>query len=219
MPKHNKDKNSSEEGMSNFSQTDKKKQKFACYCCGNEMCRLSNCTKKATLLNKKWDKPKYYVKPSDQSNAQTTDFAGGTCQSRSCCKASTVVFSGMQVHSIVEKKEPEMMLDSGLTITLRKDRSLFTSLNNLEQNVQMNTNGGPRKIDKEGCWREYSHAYYMFHALMNIVLLSDAIRKEFSVFMDSSLDNTFYVTDAERRTVRFSCNDQGLYTNESGRTF
>ena len=37
--------------------------------------------------------------------------------------------------------------------------------------------------------------------------------------MDSEMDNAFYVTDAEKRTVRFPCNEQGLYMNESGHTF
>ena len=54
---------------------------------------------------------------------------------------------------------------------------------------------------------------------MNIVSLSDAIEKGFSVYMDSEKDNAFYVTDSERRTVRFPCNDQGLYMNEQGHTF
>ena len=112
-----------------------------------------------------------------------------------------------------------MILDSGSTVTLGKDKSLFTSINDLERNIQMNTNGGSKDIDREGCWRGYGHAYYMPSAMMNIVSLSDAIEKGFSVFMDSSLDNAFYVTDADRQTVRFLCNEAGLYVNETGRTF
>ena len=54
---------------------------------------------------------------------------------------------------------------------------------------------------------------------MNIVSLSDVIEKGFLVFMDSSLDNAFYVTDSERCTVRFPCNEDGLYINEPGCTF
>ena len=106
------------------------------------------------------------------------------------------------------------MIDSGSTVTLGKDRELFTDVQNLEKNVKMNTNGGSAGIDKEGCWRGYGRAYYMPEAMMNIVSLSDAIEKGFSVYMDSEKDNAFYVTDSERRTVRFPCNDQGLYMNE-----
>ena len=32
--------------------------------------------------------------------------------------------------------------------------------------------------------------------------------------MDTDLDNAFYVTDQEKRTIRFPCNEQGLYMLE-----
>ena len=56
-------------------------------------------------------------------------------------------------------------------------------------------------------------------AIMNIVLLSDAIEKGFIVFIDSKLDNASYVADSKRRTVSFPCNEEGLYMNETGCTF
>ena len=83
----------------------------------------------------------------------------------------------------------------------------------------MNTNGGSAGIDQEGFWRGYGKAYYMPGAMTNIVSLSDAIEKGFSIYMDSDKDNAFYVTDSSKRTVRFPCNEQGLYVNEHGRTF
>ena len=87
------------------------------------------------------------------------DSEQNTCQSRSCLRPSAVAFSGAQVHTVVDKEEPEMMLDSGSTVTLGKDKSLFTSINDLERNTRMNTNGGSKNIDQEGCWRGYCHAY------------------------------------------------------------
>ena len=53
--------------------------------------------------------------------------------------------------------------------------------------------------------------------MMNIVSVSDAVSKGFHVFFDSQMDNAFYVTDEENRTVRFPCNESGLYVKE--RTF
>ena len=91
QPKNDQDKDkTSEEGASNFSQTDKSKQKWACFCCGDEKCRLSNCTKKATLPEQKWFKPDYYdtwhAQSNAQTNAQTRDSEQNTCQSRSCLR-------------------------------------------------------------------------------------------------------------------------------------
>ena len=81
QPTTNKDQDKDkEDGASNFAQTEKGKTKWACYCCGNEKCRLSNCTKKATLPKEKWHRPKFYVEPSAQSNAQTTE--ADTCQAQ-----------------------------------------------------------------------------------------------------------------------------------------
>ena len=91
----------------------------------------------------------------------------------------------MQVHSIMDEEEepetktPDMMIDSGSTVTLGKDQELFTDVQNLEKKVKMNTNGGSAGIDKEGCWRGYGRAYYMPEAMMNIVSLSDTIEKGF----------------------------------------
>ena len=50
--------------------------------------------------------------------------------------------------------------------------------------------------------------------MMNIVSLSDAIEKGFQVFMDTDLDNAFYVTNQDKRTIRSPCNEQGLYMLE-----
>ena len=208
-----KDKNQGD-GASNFAQTDKEKTKWRCHCCGDEKCRLSTCTKKATLPKEKWHKPEYYIEP--QSNAQMTE------DCRSQLRTSTVAFSGMQVHTVMKDQEqetPDMMLDSGSTITLGKDRELFDEVHNLKRKIKMNTNGGSKDIVQEGSWWGYGHAYYMSDAMTNIVSLSDAIEKGFSVFMDSDRDNAFYVTDSEKRTVRFPCNEHGLYVNEQGRTF
>ena len=54
---------------------------------------------------------------------------------------------------------------------------------------------------------------------MKIVLFSDVNEKGCMVFMNSELDNAFYVTDSKRRTVRFLRNEEGLYMNEKGLTF
>ena len=102
-----------------------------------------------------------------------------------------MAFSGLQVHSIVDKDEEESegaietMLDSGSTVTRGKDRKLFTSISDLDRKVKMKTNAGSKQISQEGCWRGYSNAYYMPSAMTNIVSLSDAIEKGFTVFMDT----------------------------------
>ena len=118
-PDGDKEKNQGD-GASSFAQTDKDKTKWRCHCCGDEKCRLSTCTKKATLPKEKWHRPEYYIEP--QSNAQMTE------DCRSQLRTSTVAFSGMQVHTVLgetenqEQETPDMMIDSGSTITLGKDQ-------------------------------------------------------------------------------------------------
>ena len=51
-------------------------------------------------------------------------------------------------------------------------------------------------------------------ALMNIVSVSDVVQKGFHVIFYSAYDNAFYVTDENKRTVRFPCNEAGLYMKE-----
>ena len=92
-------------------------------------------------------------------------------------RASTVAFSGMQVRKKEPEKIPEIMLDSGSTITLGKDRSLFFKVWDLKDKVMMDTNGGSKFLSKGGEWKGYGTAYYVPDAMMNIVSLSDAIEK------------------------------------------
>ena len=98
-----KDSNKGEKegGASNFAQTDKEKTKWACFCCGDEKCRLSTCTKKGTLPKEKSYKPEYYDTWHAQSNAQTTETESCTNQCRNF-RTSAVAFSGAQ--SIVEEE-------------------------------------------------------------------------------------------------------------------
>ena len=56
-------------------------------------------------------------------------------------RTSTIAFSGMQVDSIVdeieesEEENPDMMIDSGSTLTLGKDRDLFEEIHNLNRKI------------------------------------------------------------------------------------
>ena len=90
---HDKDKSTDEGGASNFAQTNKSK-KWACFCCGDEKCRLSNCTKKGTLPKEKWFKPEYYDTWHEKSNAQTTE-----AETESKCRAKSRLFKSF-IHGI-----------------------------------------------------------------------------------------------------------------------
>ena len=65
----------------------------------------------------------------------------------------------MQVHTMMDETEdqeletPDMMIDSGSTLTLGKDRELFEEIHNLNKKIKMNTNGGSKNINQEGTWR------------------------------------------------------------------
>ena len=51
--------------------------------------------------------------------------------------------------------------------------------------------------------------------MTHIVILSDAIRKVFAVYLDYKVENCFYATEKEGFTKRFSCDKRGLYILEA----
>ena len=110
--------------------------------------------------------------------------------------------------------EPDVMLDSGSTITVGHDLRLFTDIRELVEKVIMETNGGNTNVTHEGHWIGYGDAYYHPNAIMNIVSVSDAVKKGFHVFFDSEVENVFYVTNKKGVTIRFPCNEDGLYIKE-----
>ena len=128
-----KDVNKTDDGASSFAQADDKKGK--CYCCGDEKCRLNVCKKKSVLPKEKWYKPECYVEQNSThvvgaQVAEVPEYNVDKLMVRGKPpETSTMAFSGMQTH-LEEKnsEEPAIMLDSGLTITIIKDKELMKAV-------------------------------------------------------------------------------------------
>lgn len=92
----------------------KEDKERACYCCGKTTCLLPKCPDKKTKPKSEWHKSQYFKEIYSQ---QVVDE-----ETRS--EPEIRFFYGMQCHSI-KKVEPEVILDSGSTISLAKDESLL----------------------------------------------------------------------------------------------
>ena len=74
-----------------------------------------------------------------------------TCEGE---KGTKVGFVGMQV-AAPESKEPEILLDSGSTISLFKDSTFLKDIRMTNRKLVMKTNAGRQIIDEKGLIYEY----------------------------------------------------------------
>ena len=95
-----------------------------------------------------------------------------------------VLFSGAQCHTVVPNN-PEVILDSGLSISLVKDKVLFVNKKTVKckDPIIMETNAGNKKIDEQGKVVNYGTLFYDETALANIFGMSDMVRKGNRVFI------------------------------------
>ena len=97
---------------------------YVCSCCGSSECRLHRCPKKKTLPAKEWYKPEYAEK---QNHIQ---FALEDSSRES--DESKMVFSGAQIMKKTKDADPEVILDSGSTISLAKDKRMLKMCGRLQ---------------------------------------------------------------------------------------
>ena len=87
---------------------------------------------------------------------------------------TVTVFSGAQTVRLEEQEDPEVIWDSGSTITLAKNKNLLENIKGCK--VTMRSNGGNRKIEEQGIWPGVGQAYLDDRAITNIVSQSEAIK-------------------------------------------
>ena len=109
---------------------------------------------------------------------------------------------------------PEVILDSGSSISLVKDKVLFVDKVVVKciNSIIMETNAGNKNIDEQGEVIDYGTLFYDELALTNIFGISDMVRKGNRVFIDTDIDNSFLVTNKKSGSVtKFPCDVRGLY--------
>ena len=120
-----------------------------------------------------------------------------------CKRATKVGFVGMQV-ATPQAEEPEILLDSGSTISLFKDSSYLKETWMTDSRLVMETNAGRKVIDQKGMIPGYGEVWYDNQVVSNLFSLSDVIKKGMRVHFDSNIANEFIVTTQEGRTIRFT---------------
>ena len=105
----------------------KKDGNRACYCCGDEDHLLPGCPDKKTKAKSDWHKPEYFKE----------SYAQGVAAAETRSDSFEVSFFwGMQSHSI-KKVEPEVILDSGSSIFLAKDKYLLKNVGKSNKYVNL----------------------------------------------------------------------------------
>ena len=82
----------------------------------------------------------------------------------------------------------------------------------------MSTNNGDKDLCEEGDWKEWGNAYICESALMNIVSVSDAVKKGFRVHFDSDLENCFNVINKTNGRIIGFLHSEGLYVRDNKKT-
>ena len=121
-------------GASIFAQSDN--GDYKCSCCGSNKCRLHHCPKKKDLPPEKWYNTEYTKKKVEEAKVSTTtttekkvvvaQYLGE--EEVSSDNDTKMVFSGAQIVRFEEEPDPEVIWDSGSTITLAKDELLLEDI-------------------------------------------------------------------------------------------
>ena len=180
-------------------------------CCGDPDCPLPRCPVKNTLPAKEWDKPQYTPKPKTTHTQRTST---KNDDARDDNNESTREFSGLQT-SVTDGKSNNEILDNDCTITLCTNQKSMGQVGPFWKNVIMETNSSKTWIDEEGSWKEYNKAYLCESIMTNTVGWSNAVRKDFWLYLDTNKENTFFVIKKETgKTVMVLCDQRGLHCQE-----
>ena len=115
----------------------------------------------------------------------------------------------MQVHSA--KVEPEVIIDSGSTISLMKDEELLEEIHECKKKIIMEKNYGTKRIKEEGTMPDYGMVYYDSESMTNIFSISDTVKKGNHMYIKTRETNFLIVTARNRKDAKFPCNKRGLH--------
>ena len=131
-------------------------------------------------------------------------------------KDARFVFSMLQVNHKMVQKEPEMILDSGSTISLFKNGEVLKDIKICNNKLVMETNAGTKTLDKKAHIPGYGEVYFDKDAVSNLLSLSELVRRGNRVFYDSSIEDCFVVTcENSGKVLRFPVDHRGLYVKEA----
>ena len=121
---------------------------------------------------------------------------GMTQKSKSEKKVGFVVLH--QTTSLKEPKEPDILLDSGSTISLFKDEDYLEDVKNTKNRLVMETNVGSRIISQQGTIPGHGTVRVDEQAISNLLSLHDLVRRGHRVKYDSDIGDWFDVISKSR---------------------
>ena len=100
-----------------------------------------------------------------------------------------VGFCGAQI----ETQQKDIIIDSGSSISLFKDKEYLKKLENAKQRLVMETNAGSKFIKHKGKIPGYGQVWYDDEAISNLFSISDMAKKGHILTIETDLDNAFIV--------------------------
>lgn len=195
-----------------------------CYCCGSPDHIVPNCDKKNSIPRDQWfdrTQTMHYQNADNNDGESVASDADVSVQSSR--SARDMGWSGLQIcHkqrvTTNEKNEDEILLDTGSTISLFKDKSHMKNVHKSQGIMELSTNAGSRLIDEEGqldiFGNELDNPAVKFcgDAIANIYSLKD-LKNQCRVTYDSEAEDAF-LAHTKSGIVRFFGNEMGLYTHK-----
>ena len=128
-------------------------------------------------------------------------------------------FNFAQKATKVKEADPDILLNSGSTLWLFKDKVLLDRILDPKSKLMMETNAGRKVIKKKGEISGFGEVWYDPEAMSNLIALNDLVERGHRVTYDSDVANKFivWVRDKKKkvlRTIEFQANSKGLYVKE-----
>ena len=132
-------------------------------------------------------------------------------------KATKVGFVNMQKSA--SGPEPDILLDSGSTISLFRDKEFLEKTWDSKTRLLMETNAGNKIIMKQGEIAGFGDVWFDEEAVSNLLGLNDVVSRGHRVTYDSDTADQFvlHVRDKDKvvqREILFPVSERGLYVKE-----
>ena len=199
-----------------------------CYCCGKKDHVLPACEEKNTRPKEDWFKPEFFRNNRrNQNNAQnhhqsedesSDDDANSTTSQRSGWGANLFQAVNLSQNEESENLRNVLLLDSGSTVSLMCNPNLVDNIQKKKNSIKLDTNGGSKCLKWEATMPGLGAVNFDEGAIANILGLSD-LKQKYRITYDSELDDVFHVHISDKSSIKFRCNERGLYTNTPTQKF
>ena len=225
-PKSEKPKVDLPENAESFNQTGKQKnEEITCWCCGKPDEYSNECDLRNKIAKDDWfvnSGVKHYLKgKAKEVNAQvgneTPKTEKPTKETKRTKSEKKVGFVAQQFHqtaSVLEADEPDILLDSGSTISVFKDQDYLRDIKDTKRKLVMETNVGSRTISKQGTIPGHGPVWIDTEAISNLLSLNDLVKKGHHVKYDSHVGDWFDVVTKSGVWLQFPADERGLYVKE-----